>query len=301
MNGPTVCTPLRTECAALRGRVDGARIVHTGRGHRSAAWARGRTSGGAVLVAGVAGALDARLRPGDVVVATEVRTVDEARPCPSAPLLAGSLRRRGLPVHLGPVVSRPRVVTGRARLDLAGTGALAVDTESAALVATAGPAAVVRVVVDTPTRGLLSPGTAVRGLRALHALRAAGPALAEWAAAAGAREVVLLGHADHEWAVRARAAGCDLVLLAGPAHCSVVRTPAGVAERAGCPVWPVGDVAGVDLRRLRGAGRIGLTAAARAPRGLVDDLVHALTGLGPVTLRERRGAEEDLRPHSHPR
>src|SRR5205823_13359857 len=43
----------------------------------------------------------------------------------------------------------------------------------------------------TPTDPLLRPGTVTRGLAALRSLRAAAPAFGEWAAALGAREVVL--------------------------------------------------------------------------------------------------------------
>jgi len=54
---------------------------------------------------------------------------------PSAPLLAGALRRLGLTVHVGPIVCTPRLVSGAGRAALAATGALAVDMESAAVAA----------------------------------------------------------------------------------------------------------------------------------------------------------------------
>ena len=109
---------------------------------------------------------------------------------PAAPLLAGALTRRGLTTHVGPLAGSAGVVTGAARRLLAPL-ALAVDTETLQLAAGAQPFAAVRAVVDTPTDPLLSPATAVRGLRALRSLRAAAPAFAEWAAALGPREVVL--------------------------------------------------------------------------------------------------------------
>jgi 4-hydroxy-3-methylbut-2-en-1-yl diphosphate reductase len=46
--------------------------------------------------------------------------------------------------------------------------------------------AVLRVVSDGPGHELLRPGVVVHGARALRRLRAAAPALAEWAAAAAA-------------------------------------------------------------------------------------------------------------------
>ncbi|MEU2350945.1 4-hydroxy-3-methylbut-2-enyl diphosphate reductase [Modestobacter sp. NPDC049651] len=192
MTTPVVATPLRVEHAALAGRVPGARVLRTGMGPARSA-AADLSGASAVLVAGVAGALDPALEPGDLVVAAELRGPDGAvTPCPAAPLLAAALRRRGLRVHVGPLATVDGVVTGRRRAELAATGALAVDTESAALAAGAGvPVSAVRAVVDTPRHPLVSPGTPARGLRALAALRRAAPALAEWAAAAGDREVRL--------------------------------------------------------------------------------------------------------------
>ena len=102
------------------------------------------------------------------------------------------MSRRGLRVSVGAVYSADAVATGAARRRLAISGALAVDTESLVLAGAASghPFAVVRAVVDTPAHGLLTPGTAGRGLRALRALRGAAPALAEWAAATGPRVLV---------------------------------------------------------------------------------------------------------------
>lgn len=194
MRAPVVATALHVEQAALRGPVRPVEVVHTGMGARSARTAaalRGSASG--VLLAGVAGGLADGVEAGDLVVASEVVQDGRRTAIPSAPLLAGALRRRGLRVHLGPLACSPQVVTGRRRAELAATGALAVDMESSScLDALAGrPFAVVRAVVDTAAHPLLRPGTAARGLAALSALRAAAPALVDWAAAVGDREVRL--------------------------------------------------------------------------------------------------------------
>lgn len=178
----TVLTPLRTEWLALKPALSGD-VRRTGRARGLAA-----PLTGPAVIAGVAGALDASLAPGDLVVATRVGE----RELPGAPLLAGALRRAGLTVHLGPVHTAERVVddpTERARL--AASGAIAVDTESALLLAGVEQAVVVRAIVDTPEQRLLSAGMPVRGLRALAALRAAAPVIEQWTAAATEREVVL--------------------------------------------------------------------------------------------------------------
>jgi 4-hydroxy-3-methylbut-2-enyl diphosphate reductase len=182
---PVIATPLRTEHAAVRRAVTGARVERTGRGpRRSADWVAARTPG-PVLVAGVAGALQPGLRPGDLVVADEVTDGTVRIPVRSAELLAAALTRRGLRVCVGAVFCADAVATGAARRRLAMSGALAVDTESLVLAgaASAHPFAVVRAVVDTPTDPLFSPATISRGLTALRALRAAGPAIDEWVAA----------------------------------------------------------------------------------------------------------------------
>ncbi|PXY30065.1 4-hydroxy-3-methylbut-2-enyl diphosphate reductase [Prauserella coralliicola] len=148
-----------------------------------------------VAVAGVAGALVHGLRPGDLVVASEVRSAQGTHHCRSAPLLAAQLRKLGLTVHVGPMVETDHVVWQPEGARLALDGAIAVDMESARLLDMIGsrPAAVVRAVVDTPTRSLLHPATVPGGIAALRSLRAVGPALRRWAAATGDRTVLLAG------------------------------------------------------------------------------------------------------------
>jgi 4-hydroxy-3-methylbut-2-enyl diphosphate reductase len=179
-------------------------VVRTGGGPRRARRAaaqieaaqieasRGGTA--AVAIAGFCGGLAEGLSPGDVVVASELMGPGSERvPLPSAALLGGALRRRGLRVHQGPLVTVDHLVRGAERRALAEQGALAVDMESGvlarALSAEEAALAVVRVVVDTPSRELLRPGTVRGGLTARSALRSVGAALADWAPAAmGGRE-----------------------------------------------------------------------------------------------------------------
>ena len=114
-----------------------------------------------VAIAGVAGALDADLRPGDLVVASELRTVDGemVRRLPGADLLAAELLRAGCRVRIGPVVSSSSLVRSPgARRALASTGALCVDMESAFIAQELAeqPMAVVRAVADTTDIGLIA-------------------------------------------------------------------------------------------------------------------------------------------------
>jgi 4-hydroxy-3-methylbut-2-enyl diphosphate reductase len=186
-----VFAAMRAEARAVRrGLPAHAPVRRTGTGPaRAARAARRHRRAGPVAVVGIAGGLHPGLRTGDVVVASEVRP-DGPGPvlvCPAAPLLADLLRRCGRVVHVGPVVTAGRLVTGPARDRLAATGALAVDTESAVLLAgLAGrPVACVRVVADVAGRPLLRPSTLPRVLAAVRVLAALGPALTRWAASAG--------------------------------------------------------------------------------------------------------------------
>jgi 4-hydroxy-3-methylbut-2-en-1-yl diphosphate reductase len=226
-SGLLVCAPLRLEARAVRrglrsagqgttpatgpgtgqattqGTTEGAgqsavRVVVTGYGPRRASAREAMLRAqpfAAMAIAGVGGGLAAGLRPGDLVVASEITDGHTVIPCASAALLAGELRRAGLRVRVGRVVTVDHLVRGPERERLAATGALVADMESAVLARAADgrPLAVVRAVSDTPDRPLVSPGTLGGGLAALRSLRAAGPALARWAAAVGERQVLLAG------------------------------------------------------------------------------------------------------------
>ena len=193
-----VCAPLLPEALAVRpGIGNGGEVRVSGYGPERARRRAERLAGeafGALAVAGTGGGLTADLRPGDVVVATEVTDGVTTTRCPSAGLLAGELRRAGLAVRAGPVVSVDRLRGGREKARAASAGAVVVDLESAWLAegAAGRPLAVVRAVSDTPDRPLL-PGGLAGGWRALRSLRAAGPAMTRWAAAAGPRRVLLAG------------------------------------------------------------------------------------------------------------
>jgi 4-hydroxy-3-methylbut-2-en-1-yl diphosphate reductase len=190
--------PLRIEARAVAPALGaGSELQRTGMGPkraRSAAVRAARTAADAVAVAGFCGALDPALQPGDLVVATEIRGPGGAVACPTATLLAGALRRRGLTVHEGPVVSTTRLVRGAERPRLAATGAIACDMESAWLAdgAAGRPLAVVRAVVDTPARELHDPLALATGAKgAFRSLRIAAEILDAWGRAAGPRTVAL--------------------------------------------------------------------------------------------------------------
>jgi 4-hydroxy-3-methylbut-2-enyl diphosphate reductase len=191
-DGLLICSPLRIEARAVRRGALHATVLRTGYGTtRAAEFAEEVTheSFSQLVIMGVGAALSAALSPGDLVVATEVG----GTACPSAPLVAGELRRAGFTVHLGPVVTVDHLVKKAERAELAATGAILADMESAPLAAAAGtrPVVVVRAVSDTPDRPVA--GIVTGGLAALRSLKAAVPVVERWAAACAARDVLLAG------------------------------------------------------------------------------------------------------------
>lgn len=215
MNHPWgICAPMRLEARALRRGLDDSgppgvavsgpgTVLRAGIGPRRAQQAA-RTpdisSLPALAVAGVCGGLGENLRPGDIVVADEVRAdpltagvVPAAIRLPAAGLLAASLRRSGLTVHIGQIVSTDRVAHGTERDRLAATGALGADMESAWLLSGQPDRALacVRVVADTVPGGVLRPATIGHLWTALRALPKVATGLAEWAAATTVRRVAL--------------------------------------------------------------------------------------------------------------
>jgi 4-hydroxy-3-methylbut-2-en-1-yl diphosphate reductase len=197
-----VCSPKGVEARATRrGLGDGGEVRRSGYGvTRAAAQARRLRDApfGMLAVSGVGGGLSADLRPGDLVVGTEVtRPAAGGTPVslPSAPLVAGELRRAGLRATAGAIVTVDHLFRRDERERQACERALAVDMESAELLTAAAgrPSIVIRAISDTPRRPVFSPWVIPGGIAALRSLRLAGPVLARWAAACGPRRVLLAG------------------------------------------------------------------------------------------------------------
>lgn len=228
MTTALVCTPLRSERAALW-RATAAPVMRTGMGP-----SRLVDAVGPLLVAGVAGAVTDQLRPGDLIVASDLRTADSKAESHAAELLFGAVSHLGLAVYFAPLFSQRRVRDGRTQA--AESGAIAVDTESAYLAAQApaGQTVALRAISDTPSAPVLRPGIVWHGLSALRALRAAAPAIDQWAAAVGDRKVMLARQQAAtvvEW--------CDLVLVLGPKDSPDTRRLLDVAVMSCKPAYLV--------------------------------------------------------------
>jgi 4-hydroxy-3-methylbut-2-enyl diphosphate reductase len=202
---PLICAPMRIEARAIRRGLRSSassaenfraeelpEVLRTGYGTRRAAQAAKGLSHrpfGPIAIMGVGAGLTDDLKPGDLVVGTDVGAVS----CGSAPLLAAELRRAGLSARTGPITTVDHLVRRAERASLAAAGYLLADMESGPLAAAAGehPVAVVRAVSDTPDRPLA--GIVSGGLAALRSLRAAAPVVQRWTAACGPRQVLLAG------------------------------------------------------------------------------------------------------------
>ena len=104
MTDSIICAPMRVEARAirrgLRSSANPPEVLRTGYGTARAADRAGELKAipfGRMVVMGVGAGLTTDLTPGDLVVGTEVGLAS----CPSAPLLAGELRRAGLSARTG--------------------------------------------------------------------------------------------------------------------------------------------------------------------------------------------------------
>jgi 4-hydroxy-3-methylbut-2-enyl diphosphate reductase len=100
---------------------------------------------------------------------------------------------------------------------------------------------------------------------------------------------------NRQAAVRAVAADSDLVLVAGSANSSNSVRLVETCERAGTPAYLIDGAEDIQLGWLAGASTIGLTAGASAPPAVVEEIIAALSGLGPLSVSERVTTTESIR------
>jgi 4-hydroxy-3-methylbut-2-en-1-yl diphosphate reductase len=187
-----VAAPLRIEARALRRGAPGLHVLRTGMGRERSRCAVARLRADPsdrLAVVGFCGALIDGLTPGDAVVASELRVGEatEALAVPGA--LLAALEREGLSVHVGALLSVPRLARGGERRALRASGALAVDMESAWLAAGKAdrPLVVVRIVLDGPRHELLRIAFIRNLVHAARSLARVGRALESWSSSLPSR------------------------------------------------------------------------------------------------------------------
>jgi 4-hydroxy-3-methylbut-2-enyl diphosphate reductase len=178
----------------------GRGVMITGAGMSNAATAarwRGAIDaidpGTPVALSGLAHGLHPDQRAGEFVVATELRATDGTPPrlLPSAAMVAADLRRFGLVVRTGPIVSSSGHLSAAEAAALAAAGAIAWDMESAWLARQLPDhtLAVVRAIVGPEHEGVAGGvATTDRNLASRLALRAS---LERWAQASRPHHVLL--------------------------------------------------------------------------------------------------------------
>jgi 4-hydroxy-3-methylbut-2-en-1-yl diphosphate reductase len=178
-----VCTALGIEARAVRkgwarSRPGGAPPAVAVVGMRAPRLDRVREHDGPVLLLGFGGGLATGQQPGDVVVATKVRDENGTIALPSADKALETLQRAGIAASAGVLWFSDRIVRGGERTKLGGS-ALAVDMESARVARACDERrlVVVRIIVDTPSKGLIK-ASVFGGRRAKRALRQVAAAFA---------------------------------------------------------------------------------------------------------------------------
>jgi 4-hydroxy-3-methylbut-2-enyl diphosphate reductase len=96
-------------------------------------------------------------------------------------------------------------------------------------------------------------------------------------------------------AVRAVARRADVVIVVGSPNSSNSNRLVEVARREGCAAHLVDDPRLLDPAWIGDATTVGLTAGASAPETLVQEVVAALEGLGPLELEEDAVTTERVR------
>ncbi|HET8600777.1 MAG TPA: 4-hydroxy-3-methylbut-2-enyl diphosphate reductase [Segeticoccus sp.] len=109
-----------------------------------------------------------------------------------------------------------------------------------------------------------------------------------------ASEDICYATTNRQQALQAVATDSDVVLVVGSANSSNSRRLVETAQRLGTPAHLIDEAGDIDLNWLVDAHTIGLTAGASAPTALVDEVVAALGGLGPLDVVSRDVTEENV-------
>ncbi|WOJ91069.1 4-hydroxy-3-methylbut-2-enyl diphosphate reductase [Methylocapsa polymorpha] len=99
---------------------------------------------------------------------------------------------------------------------------------------------------------------------------------------------------NRQSAVRELSQLVDVILVVGAKNSSNSNRLREIGAEARVPTFLIADRTELDLEFLREAKIVGLTAGASAPEILVEDVIDALRGLGPLELSMLPGVEENI-------
>ena len=99
---------------------------------------------------------------------------------------------------------------------------------------------------------------------------------------------------NRQSAVRELAKIADVILVVGAKNSSNSNRLCEIGVEAGVPSYLIADGSELDATWVRAASVVGITAGASAPEELVDNVIAALQGLGPVEVSVLPGMEEKV-------
>jgi 4-hydroxy-3-methylbut-2-enyl diphosphate reductase len=86
----------------------------------------------------------------------------------------------------------------------------------------------------------------------------------------------------------------ELILVVGASNSSNSNRLREIGAEMGIPSYLVADGSEIDPDWIVGKSTIGLTAGASAPEILVENVIDALRGIGPVEVEMLPGVEESV-------
>jgi 4-hydroxy-3-methylbut-2-en-1-yl diphosphate reductase len=99
---------------------------------------------------------------------------------------------------------------------------------------------------------------------------------------------------NRQSAVRQLSKLVDVILVVGAKNSSNSNRLREIGAEANVPSYLIADKSELDLKAMRNARTIGVTAGASAPEILVDELIETLRSLGPLEVSTLPGEEEDI-------
>jgi len=99
---------------------------------------------------------------------------------------------------------------------------------------------------------------------------------------------------NRQTAVRDLCRHVEVLLVVGSSNSSNSNRLREIGAECGIPSYLVADGRQIDFSWLAGKETVGITAGASAPDVLVDDVIGALSKLGPIEIKALQGVEEKI-------